>query len=47
MHYRCYVWTPPPWSDNANKNSPKHEAAARWARIQMIAFPQQGRLVTG
>ncbi|ORA38125.1 DUF7172 family protein [Mycobacterium aquaticum] len=45
--YRCYVWTPPPWSDNANKNSPKHEAKANWARLQLIAFGQQGNVVTG
>lgn len=47
VHYRCYVWTPPPFSDNANKNSPEHSAAASWARIQLIAFPAQGTLVAG
>jgi hypothetical protein len=45
--YRQYVWTPPPWSNNANKNSPAHEAEAGWVRLQLMAFPQQGRLVTG
>lgn len=45
--YRAYVWTPPPWSDNANKNSPKHEAYAGWTRIQLVSFPQQGTLVSG
>lgn len=45
--YRCYVWTPPPWSDNANKNKPVHEVGARWTRIQLIAFPAPGRLVIG
>ena len=45
--YRCYVWTPPPFSDNANKNSPQHEAAANWTRIQLIAFPNQGSVVAG
>lgn len=45
--YRCYVWTPPPFSDNANKNSPQHVANANWARIQLIAFPSQGNLVAG
>lgn len=45
--YRCYVWTPPPWSDNANKNSPEHVARANWARIQLWAFGQQGTVVTG
>lgn len=47
LWYRCYYWTPPPWSDNANKNSPKHQVFARWARIQLIAFPTQGKLVSG
>ncbi|MFA5707943.1 hypothetical protein [Mycolicibacterium sp.] len=47
LWYRCYVWTPPPWSNNANKNQPQHEARANWARIQMMAFPQQGNLVVG
>lgn len=45
--YRCYVWTPQPFSDNANKNSPQHEAYAGWARIMLTAFPTQGSLVTG
>lgn len=47
LWYRCYVWTPPPYSDNANKNSPIHEAYAGWARIQLMAYPQQGTVVTG
>lgn len=47
MWYRGYVWTPPPWSDNANKNSPKHEAAANWTRLSLMTFPQQGTVVTG
>ncbi|AYD82032.1 hypothetical protein I5G60_gp37 [Mycobacterium phage Saguaro] len=47
VHYRAYVWTPPPFSDNANKNSPAHEAEAGWARIQLQAFPMQGKLVVG
>lgn len=45
--YRCYLWTPPPWSDNANKNAPEHVARAKWARIELWAFPQQGTVVTG
>lgn len=45
--YRCYVWTPPPFSDNANKNSPIHQAYARWARVQLLGLPTQGTLVTG
>lgn len=47
LWYRCYVWTPPPWSDNANLNSPQHSAAAAYARIQVMAFPQQGSVVIG
>lgn len=47
LHYRCYVWTPPPWSDNANKNNPTHNAFANFTRIQLISFPTQGNLVTG
>ncbi|CPV56914.1 DUF7172 family protein [Mycobacteroides abscessus] len=47
LWYRCYVWTPPPWSNNANKNQPQHEARANWTRIEMRAFPQQGNVVTG
>jgi hypothetical protein len=45
--YRCYVWTPPPWSDNANKNAPQHSASAKYARMQLWRFPQQGNLVAG
>lgn len=47
LWYRCYVWTPPPWSDNANKNSPQHTAFAVGVRLQMWAYPTQGTLVTG
>ena len=47
LWYRCYVWTPPPFSDNANKNAPEHRAFSQWARIQLIAFPTQGSVVTG
>lgn len=47
VHYRCYVWTPPPWSDNANKDDPQHEAYAQWARIQLLIFGQQGNVVVG
>lgn len=44
IRYRCYVWTPPPWSDNANLNSPRHEAYAGWTRIQLISFPTMAAL---
>jgi len=45
--YRAYVWTPDPWSNNANKNAPLHRAWAYWSRLQLTAFPTQGNLVTG
>lgn len=45
--YRCYYWTPPPWSDNANKSNPQHSIQTRWSRIQLIAYPTQGLLVSG
>lgn len=45
LWYRCYVWTPPPFSDNANKNSPDHRVAANWTRIQLTAFPARGELL--
>lgn len=41
LRYRCYAWTPPPWSNNANNNSPTHSAIANNVRIQLIAFPMQ------
>lgn len=41
VRYRCYVWTPPPWSTNANNGSPSHSATANNVRIQLIAFPTQ------
>lgn len=47
LWYRMYVWTPPPWSDNANKNTPTHSAEAGWSRIQLWAYPMQGNLVSG
>lgn len=45
--YRCYVWTPPPYSDNANDGTPNYDFAARWARVSLIAMPQQGTVVAG
>lgn len=43
--YRCYLWTPPPWSDNANDNVPEHSARIHDTRIQLMAFPTQDRAV--
>lgn len=45
--FRGYVWTPPPFSDNGNKNAPIHNAVANWTRLQLWAYPTQGTLVTG
>lgn len=45
--YQCYLWTPPPWSNNANNNSPEHNANVRGARVQLIAFPTADSAVTG
>ena len=47
LWYRAYLWTPPPWSDNANKSNPQHNFTAAYTRIQFIAFPQQGTVVAG
>ncbi|ACU41182.1 hypothetical protein SEA_DAKA_36 [Mycobacterium phage Daka] len=47
MWYRAYVWTPPPWSDNANKNAPTHAAEAGYSRLQLTAYPAQGKVVVG
>lgn len=37
--YRCYAWTPPPWSNNANAGAPEHSVAVNNARLQLMAFP--------
>lgn len=47
LWYRAYVWTVPPFSDNANKNKPVHWAEAGWSRISLEVFPMQGELVKG
>lgn len=39
--YQQYMWTPPPFSNNANNNSPQHAANSRNVRIQLMAFPTQ------
>lgn len=39
VHYRAYVWTPPPWSNNASANSPVHEAYSRGVKLRLWAFP--------
>lgn len=47
VHYRQYVWTPPPFSDNANKNKPIHKANSGWVRVELWSYPVQPGLVTG
>lgn len=47
LWYRMYLWTPPPFSDNANKNSPQHKASCFQTRIQLESTPSQGNLVRG
>jgi hypothetical protein len=47
LWYRQYVWTPPPYSDNANKNKPVNWADAGWSRITLEIFPTPGKLVSG
>lgn len=43
--YRAYLWTPPPYSNNANGGTPEHSATARNTRIQVWAFPMQDAAV--
>ena len=45
--YRQYAWTPGPFSNNANKNAPRHEAEAGWSRLAIWTYPGAGKLVTG
>ena len=45
IHYRAYVWTPPPWSNNASANAPIHEAYARGVKLRLWAFPTQDEAV--
>lgn len=44
--YRANLWTPPPWSNNANANDPYHTANIRSTRIQIMAFPAADPAVT-
>jgi hypothetical protein len=43
--YRAYMWTPPPWSNNANNNAPTHSVNIYNTRIVMMAFPTQDTAV--
>lgn len=46
--YKCYAWTPPPFSNNANNNSLQMTVNVRSARIQLWSFPVQDTdVVTG
>ncbi len=39
VRYVVYVWTPPPWSNNASANAPVHEAYSRGVKLRLWAFP--------
>jgi len=39
--YRAYMWTPPPWSNNANNNSPTQSMTIGSSRAVLMAFPTQ------
>jgi hypothetical protein len=41
IKYRCYVWTPPPWSNNANAGTPTHSASVRSTVLRLWAFPSE------
>lgn len=43
--YRCYMWTPPPWSNNANNNSPTQSTNVYNTRVVLLAFPTQDAAV--
>lgn len=43
--YQCYMWTPPPWSNNANNGSPTQSTNIYGTRIVMMAFPTQDTAV--
>nr|WP_280505821.1 hypothetical protein [Nocardia farcinica] len=45
INYRCFVWTPPPWSNNASANSPLHEVYARGVKLRLWAFPMADETV--
>lgn len=45
--YRCYLWTPPPWSSNANAGSPRHTAYVNSMFLRLMAFPTQDESVAG
>lgn len=41
VHYKCYAWTPPPFSNNANNGGPFHEAHVRNTTLLIMTFPSQ------
>lgn len=43
--YRAYMWTPPPWSNNANNGSPTQSTSIHNTRIIAMAFPTQDTAV--
>lgn len=45
VRYRAYVWTPPPFSNNANANAPQHEAYSRGVKLRLWAYPTMDEAV--
>lgn len=45
IRYRCILWTPPPWADNAA--APTYNAFVQGVRLQAIAFPTPDNEVYG
>jgi hypothetical protein len=45
MWYRAYIWTPPPFSNNANNGTLTMSCNIRSTRIQLWAFPTQDTAV--
>lgn len=43
--YRAYMWTPPPWSNNANAGAPTQSINIYNTRIVLMAFPTQDKAV--
>lgn len=43
--YQAYMWTPPPWSNNANAGAPSQSLNIYNTRIVLMAFPTQDTLV--
>lgn len=47
VRYRAYVWTPPPFADNANNNAPTHQVNLRQTTLQFTAMPERDTMTNG